>query len=409
MIGRGASFAPLARALNRGGRVIERAGLPVVRLDAEQLAADARRRVRLEDFGDETFREPLRRLVASLEQEAGLNLLGRLAAKQDLTRLLTNRLRIVRDQKAHPEIVTRPIVQPIFVTGLPRTGTTLLQGLLAQDPESRAALNWETMMPSPPPEHSGWQAERHIAQAERLVRWANRLNPNIRRLHPFGARLPEECLIITSHSLYSFQFQTMYHVPSYETWLEAQDLRTCYAWHRRMLLQLQWRVPGSWVLKAPAHLFGIEAIFATYPDAGIVFTHRDPLPVAASLASLTTVLRSTFSDETDPRAVGPEMTARWADALYGALRARDAIPARASRFYDVRYDDLLRDPIGTVRAIYRHYGRALTPAAESAMRQYLHENPKDKHGRHEYSLEQFGLDTERERARYAAYRERFGV
>jgi hypothetical protein len=235
------------------------------------------------------------------------------------------------------------------------------------------------------------------------------LNPAIKRMHPVGARLPEECLIITSHSFYSYQFQTMYDVPSYETWLEAQDLRTCYAWHRRVLQQLQWRSPGRWVLKAPAHLFGIEAILATYPDAGIVFTHRDPLPVAASLASLTTVLRSTFSDDVDPAAVGPEMTTRWADGLYRALRARDAATASANQFYDVRYGDLLRDPIGTVRAIYTHYGRQLSAAGEQAMRQYLAQNPKDKHGRHEYSLEEFGLDPAQEEARYKPYRERFGV
>jgi hypothetical protein len=282
-----------------------------------------------------------------------------------------------------------------------------LRTLLAQDPAHRVPLNWETMAPSPPPERATYQTDRRIGQARRFLAWFHRLNPDIKRIHPLGAQLPEECLIITSHSFYSFQFQTMYHVPSYETWLEAQDLRTCYEWHRRVLQQLQRRCPGRWVLKAPAHLFGIEALFAVYPDAGVIFTHRDPLEVAGSLASLTAVLRSTFSDGIDRAAVGPEMSARWADAMDRALRARDGGAVPAERFFDVRYVDLLRDPIATVRAIYAHFDQPFRPVAEDAMRRYLVEHRKDKHGRHEYTLAEFGLDPDRERERYRAYRERF--
>jgi hypothetical protein len=348
-------------------------------------------------------------LIESLERDAQLSLIGRIAARQDMIRLLANRLRMVSDQKRHPEILARPVVRPLFVTGLPRTGTTLLHGLLAQDPAHRAPLNWETMAPSPPPERTTSQTDRRIGQAERFLAWFHRLNPDIKRIHPLGARLPEECLIITSHSFYSFQFQTMYHVPSYEAWLEAQDLRTCYAWHRRFLQQLQRRSPTRWVLKAPAHLFGIEALFAAYPDAGVIFTHRDPLEVAGSLASLTAVLRSTFSDGVNRAAVGPEMSGRWCDATQRALRARDAGVAPAERFYDVRYADLMRDPIGTVRGIYEHFELPFRPGLEDVLRRYLAEHRKDKHGRHEYTLAEFGLDAEHERQRYRAYRERFLV
>jgi hypothetical protein len=407
MAGGRPSLVPFTRALNRGGRAIERAGIPIVRIDADALLAEARSRARLDDFGDETFREPFARVIDSLEHEAELSLIGRIAARQDMIRLLSNRLRLVNDQKAHPEIVARPVVRPLFVTGLPRTGTTLLHGLLAQDPANRAPLNWETMAPSPPPDRATYHTDRRIQQAERYLRWFHRLNPDIRRIHPVGARLPEECLIITSHSFFSFQFQTMYHVPSYETWLEAQDLRTCYAWHRRVLQQLQRRCPGRWVLKAPAHLFGLEALFAVYPDAGVIFTHREPLEVAASLASLTAVLRSTFSDGVDRAAVGPEMSARWADAMSRATAARDGGVAPAERFYDVRYLDLVRDPIATVRGIYAHFDLPFRPAAEEAMGRWLAEHRKDRHGRHEYTLQEFGLDAERERERYRRYRERF--
>ena len=407
MVGSRSSLVPLTRALNRGGRAIARAGIPIVRLDRDALLADAQSRVRLDDFGDETFREPFARLIDSLEREADLTLLGRIAARQDMIRLLSNRLRLVNDQKRHPDILARPVVRPLFVTGLPRTGTTLLHGLLAQDPAHRVPLNWETMAPSPSPERAAYHSDRRIGQAERFLAWFHRLNPDIKRIHPLGARLPEECLIITSHSFFSLQFQTMYHVPSYETWLEEQDLRICYEWHRRVLQQLQRRIPGRWVLKAPAHLFGIEALFAAYPDAGVIFTHREPLEVAGSLASLTAVLRSTFSDGVDPKAVGPEMSGRWSDAMYRALRARDAGVAPAERFYDVRYLDLLHDPIATVRGIYAHFDLPFRPGVEDAMRRYLAEHRKDRHGRHEYTLAEFGLEVEQERERYRAYRERF--
>lgn len=401
---------PLVRALNRGGRVIARTGYPLVRLDEPALLDEARRRTGLEDFGGDAFREPLARLLQSFESEASLTLLGRIAARQDLLRLLSNRLRMQEDRRRHPEIGAEQVRQPIFVTGLPRTGTTLLHGLLAQDPAHRAPLNWETMFPSPPPERARFLSDHRIALAARQVRWFYRLNPEFRRIHAIGARLPEECLIITSHSFRSFQFQTSHRVPSYEAWLEASDLRLSYEEHRRFLQHLQWRCAADrWVVKAPAHLYGFEAIFAVYPDARVVLTHRDPVEVVPSMASLHSVLRSTFSDGVDAKEVGLEMTRRWAEGMRRALAFRDSGSVPAKQFCDVQYTDLMRDPIGTVKQMYALFDLEFTAAAERRMLSFLAENPKDKHGRHRYSLEQFGLDAEQERERYRAYRERFGV
>jgi hypothetical protein len=314
------------------------------------------------------------------------------------------------DRRRHPEIAATEVRRPLFVTGLPRTGTTLLHGLLAQDLTSRAPLNWETMYPSPPPERLRYHTDRRIAAAARQIRWFYRMNPEFRKIHPVGAQLTEECLIVTSYSFLSFQFQTSHYVPSYQSWLEQHDLRASYAWHRSFLQHLQWRCPGErWVLKAPAHLFGLEPLFATYPDAGIIMTHRDPLEVVASLASLHTTLRSTFSDTVDPLAVGQEATGRWADGMARALAVRDSGRVPSGHFADVRYPDLMRDPIGTVRQLYRHFDLPWRPGFEERMRRFLAENPKDKHGRHSYSLAEFGLDADEERARYRAYRERFGL
>jgi len=398
-----------SRILRRGTRLIgSGGGSKLVQLDLARLLEEAERRTGLSDFGDSGFLEPLGRLLDSFENEAGLTLLGRIAARQDVLRLLGTRLQLVDDQKRQPEILAEEIGRPLFVTGLPRTGTTLLHGLLAQDPEYRAPLNWEVMFPSPPAARH--RNDRRIELAARQLRWFHRLAPEFRKIHPIGALLPEECLIITSPSFTSFQFQTSHGVPSYQAWLESQDLRPSYEMHRRVLQNLQRHGRRSrWVLKAPAHLYGIEAILAVYPDAGIVFTHRDPLQVVPSTASLHFELRSVFSDTVDAAGVGAEVSRRWAVGMERALAARDATPDSSSRFYDVHYADLMRDPIATVRRLYLHFGSQLSDAAEARMRSFLARNPKDKHGRHRYSLEQFGLNAEQVLRQYASYRERFSL
>ncbi len=401
------AFSEIAK---RSGRMLSSTGARLVQLEEQRLLDEAERRTGLDDFGDSSFREPFGLLVRSLDREASLSFLGRVAARQDILRLLNHRLRMEIDRRRHPEIGAEEIQAPLFVTGLPRTGTTLLHGLLAQDPANRAALNWEMMYPSPPPARARHRRDRRIELAERQLRWFRRLAPDFQKIHPVGARLPEECLIIHSHSFVSFQFQTSHDVPSYQAWLEAQDLRVSYETHRRFLQHLQWHGPrGTWVLKAPAHLFGLRALFASYPDAGVIFTHRDPVEVVASVASLHTVLRSTFSDAVDPVAVGTEVSRRWADGITRALRDRDAGCAAAGRFIDVLYTDLVRDPVATVRRIYGHFGRRLTAVAEDRMRAFLAANPKDKHGQHQYALAHFGLDPEEVRARYRGYCDRFGL
>ncbi len=398
------------RAVNDGARALLRTARPPVSLDPGVLLDQARRRTGLRDFGDESFIDPFRRVMAAYEEDASLTLIGRMAARNDTLRILAGRLRIEADIARCPAIAEQPVRRPLFITGLPRTGTTILHEILTQDPANRVPLTWETMYPSPPPERARYERDPRIARAALYLQGLDLLAPTFKTIHPLGARLAQECLVITSHAFLSFQFQTTHDVPSYQRWLESQDLRPAYEYHRRFLQQLQWRCPGErWVLKAPAHLFGIEALFAAYPDAGVILTHRDPLEVAASVASLTATLRGAFSDRIDPVAIGREMTERWADGLTRALRTRDAHPEWRDQFLDVHYRDLVHDPIGTVRGIYRHFGLELGDEAEARMRAFLARNPKDKHGRHRYTLEQFGLDATEERRRYAAYRERFGL
>ncbi|HVP80735.1 MAG TPA: sulfotransferase [Thermodesulfobacteriota bacterium] len=392
--------------INAGGRLLGRRAM--ARFQEKDLLDVARRQTGLGDFGDTSFLEPLRRLIESMEAEARLNPVGRLATRYDLTRLLVNRLQMEEDRKRNPGIAEEEIRSPIIITGLPRTGTTLLHSLLALDPANRVPLTWETMYPSPPPETATYYTESRIALADRNISWFHRLVKEFNRIHPIRARLPEECLVILSHSFLSYQFETTHRLPSYLDWLKVQDFRPAYRIHRQFLQHLQWRCPGKrWVLKAPAHMFDFEAMFWAYPDACVIMTHRDPIEVTASNASLTATLRAAFSDDVDPFEVGPECSQRWAEAIGKALRSRDQGCALAERFLDLYYVDLLTDPVSAVRKVYAHFGLPFPEELEGRIQKFLHQNPKDRFGIHHYSLEDFGLNLEEETRRYAPYRARF--
>jgi sulfotransferase family protein len=383
-------------------------------LDEGVLLAEARRRTRLEDFAeDETFHEALGRLIHSYETEAHLNVIGRLIARQGMIRLLVNRLSLVRDRARHPEIGGHEIRTPLFLTGLPRSGTMLLHALLAQDPENRVPLQWEVALPSPPPERDSRGTDPRIVAVERQLLWFRRLQPSIRRMHWLAAaRLPAECATITSHSFMSFGFDVIHDVPTYEAWLETRDLVCSYAWHRRFLQHLQWQCPRArWVLRAPAHLFGLASLFATYPDATVVFAHRDPLEASQSLARLAVVLRSAFSDAVDPVTVGRNMTERWATAMERACHYRDTGPVPAGRFLDVRYTDLLRDPVGTVRRLYAEaqWEAPSSNTVAERIHRFVDTSAADAQHPGGDSAAEFGLEAEWIRERYRWYRERFAV
>jgi hypothetical protein len=398
------------RAANTTGRSLRRFGVEPVSLDERSLLEAACRETGLDDFGGDEFREPLRLVLRGLDTEARLTLLGRVVARRDLLGLLTNRLRLTADRKRHPAIADERIERPFFIIGLPRTGTTLLHHLISQDPASRAPQAWEVMAPSPPPEQARYDTDPRIADAERRLRWLDWLAPDFKAIHPLGARLAIECIAILSHSFLSSRFHTTYRVPSYLAWLKDQDMRPAYAYHRRFLQHLQSRARAErWVLKAPAHFYALDALFAVYPDALVVQTHRDPRTVLGSVASLTLSLQSAFAEPLDPAEIGREVVQSWTDGLARAMRVRHAGAVPVERFFDVRYHELLRDPVGTVGQIYAHFGLPLTTEAERRMRSHLAGNPQHKHGRHDYDLKAFGLDGTSLDQHFRPYREFFAI
>jgi hypothetical protein len=398
------------RVFNTVGGALRSAGLPLVSLDEEALFERARRATGLSDFGDAWFRVPLRILLDAFDTEAELTVLGRVIARSDITRLLQNRLYMVDAHRRHPEIAAAPMRAPLFIVGLPRTGTSILHELMAQDPANRVPMTWEVMHVWPPPERATYESDPRIAAVENHLAGVDRLIPGFKSMHPMGAQLPQECVALTAHDFASMVFSTTHTVPSYDAWLDRADLRPVYASHRRQLQYLQWRCPAQqWVLKSPGHLWALDALLAEYPDARIVQTHRDPLKVIASLASLVPYLRGMASDRIDRRAIGREWTARLAAGLQNASEVRDRQLTDRTRVFDMHFREFIRDEIGMVRRIYDHFGMALSPEAEQRMRRFLAANPKDKHGAHRYRLGDAGLDAATERERYRSYQERFGI
>jgi hypothetical protein len=393
--------------LNVAGRSLDALGVDTPRLESGALRKLARRRTGLEDFGAWPIDEPLERLLESYRNEAKLTMLGKLTVREMLVSLLENLLHIEHERSRQPSVTDETIAAPVFIVGLPRTGTTLLHGLLTEDPASRVPLTWEVMYPAGyPNEPDAIEAVRRRTAGR--LEWANRLAPEFRRIHPLAPDFAQECIAITAQVFMSIQFHTTHNVPSYEDWFEAANHGLAYDFHYRLLQHLQARRAGSrWVLKAPGHLFSLRALLERYPDAKIVQTHRDPLRVMASMASHATVLRRAFSQAADPLAIAADWAKRWADALDDFLAVRDTAPA--TQFFDVGYESLEQAPIETVEEIYRFIDAPLGAEAKRRMQAFLRANPKNKHGAHRYSLAQFGLDRADLLARFAEYCERFEI
>src|SRR5437867_10436184 len=393
------------RLLNGCGALLEKTRIPRSPLRAVDLIETAKRRSDLDDFGGGDFFEGLSRLLDSCHRESRLNLIGKIALRTDLMRTLCSRLFMHRDRQLYPGIARQEIREPLFIVGLPRSGTTLLHTLLAADPEHRAPLTWEVMTPSPPTREN---EKRRIQRATQSCNCLNWLAPTFRHVHAVGAELPQECVGLMTPTFMSDQFDTMYYVPSYRAWFFRQDLRPAYDYHRRFLQHLQVRQNARrWVLKAPTHMFALPTLLSVYPDALFVQTHRAPLDAMASVSSLITILRRVFSDAVDPLTVCREAIDYWSKTLERFLRERDRLADH--RICDVNYIEIRQDPLAVVRRIYAHFGWSLSQEAEQRMRRTLASQPEERYRRHRYDLTQFGVREAESAARFAAYCDRFGL
>lgn len=397
--------------LNRLGRVSDRLNWPLMPLDEESLLAAAYQRTGLRDWGeDESFRVPLRILLDAYRKEAKLTLFGRYLIHQKLVKHLANRLLIQQELKRHPDILEVEIRQPLFIVSLPRTGSTLLMRLLAQDAAFRPLLFWEAMAPAPAQEPETRDDDPRIAATEKLLRWQQKILPSLAKIHHFGARQPEECFPLLENSLVFPSFYILANAPSYFQWLteQQQDMTPTYRYYRQQLQILQYRFPARrWLLKAPLHMYGLPALLNVFPDAAIVQTHRDLRQVIPSACSLVANFRGTVSSEVDLHRIGQESVRNTGISLGRDATARAIHPA--ARFFDLPYRELVAAPMAAVQRLYDYFGFEFTDASAERMRQWLAANPKDKWGKHRYSLEQFGLTEELLAGRFADYNRQFGL
>ena len=380
-------------------------------LDPEAIANEARARTGLDDFGDGDFLEPYRLLVNAIREEARLHPIGRLLARDDLLNALQIRLETTETRKRHPEIADQQIERPIFITGLPRTGTSILHELMAADPRHRAPRHWEVRNPCPPPESATYSVDPRIERADRQIRLWNEIVPEYDTMHELGGTIPVEDIQIMAPSFVSDEWMGRHVVPSYADWYARCDRVPAFLFHKRMLQHLQWKCPGErWVLKAPSHMSQLEALLGVYPDARIVFTHRDPLKVLPSVASILYSTAYVRSDEVDGEAMTGWFTGETCAALLdGMTLLRESGRLPPEQCVDVRFGDLVGDPIGTLAAVYDHFGIDHPEEARSAQRAYIRNKPKDKHGVHRYAFSDTGLDIDEERERFRPYYERYGV
>jgi len=401
----------LVRAINAAGRGLAAIGRKPTRLDDSWLLARAERNTGLSDFGDPAVVERLRRLLAAYEEESRLTPVGRIIAQRDVLRNLENRLCLADARKKHAGLAEERIEKPLFVVGLPRTGSTALHELLAQDPRNRVPMTWEVMWPSPFPERATYHSDPRIAKANGYLKATDQLIPGFKMMHRMGAELPQECCMLMNHDLMSMQLHCSNRIPGFQDWMDEQDMTSVYASHRRQLQHLQYRCPteAGWVLKSPQHLWSLDALLRVYPDARIVQTHRDPVKVAASLASLVSLLRGMGSDDVDPVEVGADWSARLAEGLSRSMAVRATPAFSASNAIDVHFHEFVSDALGVVRRIYEFFEMDLDAEAEGRMRAFIEAHPQNEFGRHEYTLGGVGLDLETERGRFAAYQEYFDI
>lgn len=386
-------------------------GLLDRRFATDSLIRLARRRTRLEDFGDVDLGEPLRRFLKACSDEANLSAVGRFATRWDVVRFLSNLLTMRAAEVQHAEITGEPIAQPIFITGLPRSGTTFLHRMMLEDTANRAPLVYETIYPSPAPPG---RADRRAAKVAGQLHTFEALAPEFPGLHPLEATSPQECAEITAHVFRSLRFDTTYHIPSYRAWLDAdpEGHLPAYRFHKRFLQHLQFQAGATpsprWVLKCPDHLFALDAIRAVYPDARLVFVHRDPVKVLLSVAKLTEVLRRPFTRSLDPHQIGREESERWLEGTRRMMAVGDdaGLPEPVCH---VHYLDLVSDPVATVAQVYAHFGLAPSSAALHRMERFVAARPNGGYGAHTYRFKDHGLDADAERGKFRDYMLRFGV
>jgi hypothetical protein len=376
-------------------------------IEVESLLATAREQTGLSEFGDPSFREGLGVFVNALNNEAKLSEAGEGRIVGSMIATLAQRLKVQDYLASNPDLLDAPVERPTFMFGLPRTGTTLAINLFAADPAARVFTRWEAFNTVPPAAPGAVRSDpRCIAEQEKLDINLKYL-PHISAMHWEDADSSTECQFAMSPTFCSQVYDSQFFIPSYTNWFLNADYAPAFAYHKRLMQLLQGNNGGRWTFKNPWHPLYLDALKATYPDARLAMSHRDPADVLASACSLIFAVRKMYSDDVDPVACSAVL-----------MKTFDAMIARTTAFeekhgtgsiHHIQYVDLVRDPIGEMEKAYAAFDEPLTQEAEAAMQAMLDANPKGKHGKHEYRLEDYGLTKAKVREHFGDYIERFGI
>ncbi len=380
-------------------------------LESETLCQEAKRRTRLENFGDPPIEPALTILANSLEREADLHPLGRFLMRAHLRELLDTRLRLIQAWSGRMgAIEDSQIQQPVFITGMPRSGSTFLHELLAEDAENRVPRVWEVMFPIPDRHRSRIKAKSRVRKAEASLWCFRRLAPRANSVYPMRAWTPHECVAIHSYTLLSEEFAMLCRIPGYEAFLREADFGPAYAWQKRFLQYLQLSCPTrQWILKSPDHVHSLEHLLRVFPDAVIVQTHRNPLDVLKSSIKVTEMLEGIFAPADDRTRIKVREVRSLAEHMESITSFREAHPELEGRFIDIRYHELVSDPLAVVRQIYQRLDKHLSEPAIKGMQLLASKRSRYKGHPNGPGLSDFKLDGTLDPHRLAAYCSRFGI
>jgi hypothetical protein len=346
--------------------------------------------------------------LIALEAEVGLSDEGRGRAVAQFQDNLTRLAAIVADRTKYPEIASVEIDRPVFILGLPRCGTSILHALIGADPKVRTPLQWEVAAPSPPPEAATFEIDLRADGFDAYVAanfkgaWADVL-----KAHPIGARVPQECGMILETAFQGINPSMLFSLPSYYAWYRDADTSFGYRVHKMWLQHLAWKNSRKrWVLKVQEHAYHLHELMSVYPDAVLVQPHRDPATVMASISRLIEVIRCVSFTAIDRAALGQELLHLWHDGQVRSMAWRKENPQ--IKVHDLRFKDIVADPVTAVRGIYAHADMDFTPETQSAVQGWWAANPADKHGQHKYELSDYGLTREQVESVYADYIATYG-
>jgi hypothetical protein len=394
----------LLNAIINVGNSLKKVRLDPFRINSDTIITKARKKA---NFTSPLplAEEGLRRLVHSVNNEGKTNTFGSLAVKTLLEKSLYQRYMVEHELARNPEIEKQEIKEPVFIIGMPRTGTTIFHALLNKDPNHRSPLAWECLLPYPAPTPETFDDNDQINAVRKDFDQLFKLVPDFLKKHYMAVDSPQECLSITALNFTSFQPSVQLYLPSYMDWFfNESDMLGNMKFHKRFLQYLQSGGVKAerWLLKTPVHMMRLKELFEVYPDAKIIMTHRHPENVVASTASLISSVRSLYSDHEDPVRTGHEQAKLWSQYFTRFLESRKQLQ-KEDQIIDLHFEDFVSDQVATAKKIYEKFNWELTDETIEKFNNFLNENPKDKHGAHTYSLDTFGLTKDQINKQYSDY------